>query len=124
VSSVHASGDGDEARQLLARVVGVEERADLWPVGHRDVLVVADDGHVEQGLEDPVLGREQAVHRRRRDVGQLADRLDGRRPVAPFEEQAARRLDDRGPRQARPRLVPPGAGRLSWRHKLRLALPF
>ena len=72
--------------------------------------MVADDRDVEERLEDAVLRREQPVDGGRWDVGQLADGLHRRRPVAALEEELARRLDDGGAGQAGPGLVRPGSG--------------
>ena len=65
---VHLGGDSDKARQLVLRVWIGEERSNVWAIGQRNCLIVTDDRDVEEGLEDPALGREQSVHRGRRDV--------------------------------------------------------
>ena len=119
---VHLHDDLDEAGQLLLRIAVGDERSDLGSLGHRDGLVVADDRHVEQRLEDPVLRREESVHGRGGDGRLLADGLDGGRPVPALEEQAARRVHHGGSRQARPGLVWPDGGRSGGWHDLRLAL--
>src|SRR3712207_8258473 len=49
-------------------------RRHLRALSHGHVLVVAHDADVEQGLADPVLRREEAVHGVRGDVGPVADR--------------------------------------------------
>jgi len=69
----------------------------VGPVFQRDGLVVTGYGDVEQFLEDPELGGEQPVYRRRRDIRQVADRLDRRCGVAAFEEQGPRGPGDREP---------------------------
>ena len=121
-----AAGDRDEAGQLLTRVAGREQRSHLRSLRHRNVLVVADDGDVEECLQDPVLGGEQSVHRRHGDVGPLTDGVHGGGPVAALEEQRGRCVDHRRARQPRPRLVattlrPANGPACRW-HNLRLAL--
>jgi hypothetical protein len=70
-------------------------------------LVVAGDRGVEQGLEDPELRREEAIHGRSRHVGAGADRLDGRRHVAALDEQLACGLDHGAAGQSGAGLAPP-----------------
>src|SRR5512134_2320064 len=82
-----------------------EKRLNLGSIGHGSVLVVADDGHVEERLEDSELRREQPIDGCQWDVGGLADRFDRCRSVATLEEQVVCRLYDSGSRQARSGLV-------------------
>jgi len=100
-----AAGDPGETRQPVLGVRVREKRADMGPVLHRDGLVVTGDGDVEQCLEDPELGREQPVHRRRRDIRQLADGLNRRPGITTFGEQRPGSLHDRSTSQASPRLA-------------------
>ena len=102
---VHLGGDSDKARQLALRVWIGEQRSNVRAICQRSCLIVTDDRDVEEGLEDPALGREQSVHRGRRDVRDGADGLDRRGPVAAFEEQSPGGVDDRGPSQAGPGLA-------------------
>ena len=122
---VHLAGDRDETRQLVRRVRIGEERSNVWAIRQRHRLVVTDDRHVEDGLEDPALRREQPVHGGWRHVGEGADGIDRRGPVAAFEEQGPGGVDDRGPRQAGPGLATSAGGPPSLvgrRHVLRLPL--
>ena len=95
VAAPRVDGDGDAGEpgeELLGVWLG-EERGDLGPLLHRQCLVVAGDGHVEQGLEDPELRGEQSVHGRRWDVRAVADGVDRRRLVAALEEQGPSCVD-------------------------------
>ena len=83
--------------QLVPRVPVREQRTDLWAVRHRDRLVVTHDRDVEHGLQDPELRGEQPVDRRLRGVGEVADRLDGRRDISALDEESAGRVDDGRP---------------------------
>src|ERR1700722_13795444 len=51
-------------------------------------------------MEDPRLGGEQPVHRRLRNIRQVADGLDRGCGVAAFEEKGPRGFDDRSASQA------------------------
>ncbi len=100
-----AAGDAGETRQLVPGISVREKRTDVGPVIQRDGLVVTGYGDVEQRLEDPQFGREQPVHRRGRDIRQVADGLDRRSGIAAFEEQRPCGLHDRGTSQAGPGLA-------------------
>ena len=104
---VDRRGDTGEAGEELARVGFGEHRSDVGPFRHRKGLIVTGDGRVEQGLEYPELRGEEAVHGRRRHVGVLADRFDGRRRVAALEEQRPCRFDHRSPGEPRAGLTTP-----------------
>ena len=110
---VHLRGEADEPCELLAGVRPLDQRPDVGALGHGDGVVVTRDRHVEEGLEDAVLRREQPVHGRRRHLRALADGLDRGRSVAPLEEQGPSGVDDGGPGESRSGLS---------RHELRLAL--
>ena len=86
---VDVDAHGGESGQQAHRVLGAHERADMRPIGDGHRLVVTGDGCVEQCLQDPLLRREQPVHRRLRNLGVAADRVDGRGAVAPLEKQGA-----------------------------------
>ena len=89
-----------------------EERGHLRPFLQRQRLIVAGDGHVEQGLEDPELRGEQSIHGRCWHVGVVADGVDGRRRVPAFEEEHPGRVDHRSAGESGTSLAPSIIGRV------------
>jgi hypothetical protein len=81
-TSVHV-GEGVQHRSW---VFGRERILDAGPMPELDGLVVTTEGHVDHRLEDPALGTEQAVHRRRGYAGLVGDPSHGGGRVSGFEE--------------------------------------
>ena len=73
-------------------------------LGNRGRLVVPGDRDVDERFEDALLRGEQPVDGCLRDLGRVADRLDGRGAIPAFEEQAAGRVEHRATRQPCARL--------------------
>ena len=114
VAAPHVDGHGD-AGEPGEEPVGFlfgEEGGHFGPLGHRDRLVVAGDGDVEQRLEDPELRREQAVHGRSGDIGPVADGVDGRRRVAALGEEDPGRVDHGSTGEPGAGLTSPLVGRI------------
>ena len=72
-----AAGDVRESGQLFPRVRVGGKSTYIRPVRQRHALVVSSDRDVQQFPENAELRGEQPVHRRRGDIRESADRLNG-----------------------------------------------
>ena len=101
--------------QLRSAYRGEIEALHRTRMGLRRLLKVLGDGYIEQGLENPKLRGEEAIHGRDGNVGMLADCLDGGCGIAAFEEQRPGRVDHCSAGESRAGL---SAAAVAWRFAL------